>query len=539
MRKFLKAFVTFGAALLTFSPLAGSSIQLANAQEEQTLTLSVGSEPPSIDPALATDTTSGAIINNVFEGLTTRDAEGNPQPGMAESWEVSEDGLTYTFTLRDANWSNGDPVTANDFEYAWKRVLDPATGAQYASIMFVVEGAEAYNSGEGDVDSVGVTVVDEKTLEVQLALPSPYFEELIMHYTFMPVHQATVEGNEDWALDAGESYVTNGPFALESWNHNSDYVLVDSESYWDAENVSLDEVYVQIIESEATANSEWQAGTLDYLGAPYGTISLDAIDLYRQEDTLKTEPYAGIYWYKYNTTDEIVSNENIRKALGMAIDRQGLIDNVLKGEQGVALGYVPPTIEGFEEDRGYFVDADFEAAQEYLAAGLEELGLSDASELEIEISINTSEAHSTIAQFIQEGWRTNLGVNATIRNAEWQVYLEEMNNLQHQVGRMGWIADYNDANTFLDQFRTANSGNNDTGWENEEFKNLIDEAAAEQDTDARTQLLLDAEAVMMEEFPVIPIYYYTNNYVVKDNIENMKPDGLGNITLKHVSVTAE
>lgn len=539
MRKFLKAFVTFGAALLTFSPLAGSSIQLANAQEEQTLTLSVGSEPPSIDPALATDTTSGAIINNVFEGLTARDAEGNPQPGMAESWEVSEDGLTYTFTLRDANWSNGDPVTANDFEYAWKRVLDPATGAQYASIMFVVEGAEAYNSGEGDVDSVGVTAVDEKTLEVQLALPSPYFEELIMHYTFMPVHQATVEGNEDWALDAGESYVTNGPFALESWNHNSDYVLVDSESYWDAENVSLDEVYVQIIESEATANSEWQAGTLDYLGAPYGTISLDAIDLYRQEDTLKTEPYAGIYWYKYNTTDEIVSNENIRKALGMAIDRQGLIDNVLKGEQGVALGYVPPTIEGFEEDRGYFVDADFEAAQEYLAAGLEELGLSDASELEIEISINTSEAHSTIAQFIQEGWRTNLGVNATIRNAEWQVYLEEMNNLQHQVGRMGWIADYNDANTFLDQFRTANSGNNDTGWENEEFKNLIDEAAAEQDTDARTQLLLDAEAVMMEEFPVIPIYYYTNNYVVKDNIENMKPDGLGNITLKHISVTAE
>lgn len=539
MRKFLKAVVTMGAAILAFSPLAGSTAQFASAQEEQTLTLSVGSEPPSIDPALATDTTSGAIINNVFEGLTTRDPEGNPEPGMAESWEVSEDGLTYTFTLRDATWSNGDPVTANDFEYAWKRVLDPATGAQYASIMFVVEGAEAYNSGEGDVDSVGVTAIDEKTLEVKLALPSPYFEELIMHYTFMPVHQATAEGNGDWALDAGESYITNGPFALESWNHSSDYTLVASDSYWDAEAVNLDEVYVQIIESEATANSEWQAGTLDYLGAPYGTISLDAIDLYRQDESLQTVPYAGIYWYKYNTTDEVVSNENIRKALGTAIDRQSLIDNVLKGEQGVALGYVPPTIAGFEEDRGYFADADFEAAQEYLAAGLEELGLSDASELEVEISINTSEAHSTIAQFIQEGWRTNLGINATIRNAEWQVYLEEMNNLQHQIGRMGWIADYNDANTFLDQFRTADSGNNDTGWENEEFKNLIDQAAAEQDPATRTQILLDAEAVMMEAFPVIPIYYYTNNFVVKDNVEGMQPDGLGNITLKHVSVTAE
>lgn len=538
MRKFLKSALAIGAALLTLAPLANASVQLVGAQE-QVLTLSVGSEPPSIDPALATDTTSGAIINNVFEGLTTRDADGNPVAGMAESWEVSEDGLTYTFQLRDAVWNNGDPVTAGDFEYAWKRVLNPETGSQYASIIFVVEGAEAYNAGEAEVDAVGVKAIDDKTLEVKLALPTPYFEELIMHYTFMPVHQATVEANEEWALDAGEAYVSNGAFALEQWNHSSDYSLVPNETYWDAENVSLDRVDVQIIESEATANSEWQAGTLDYLGAPYGTVSLDAIDLYRQEEILQTEPYAGIYWYKMNTTDEALANVNIRKALGLAIDRQSLIDNVIKGEQTAALGYVPQTIAGFEDDRGYFEDANFEEAKEFLAIGLEELGLSDPEELNVEIAINTSEAHSAIAQFIQEGWRQNLGINATIRNSEWQVYLDELDNLQYQIGRLGWIADYNDANTFLDMYRTADAGNNDTGWENEAFKDLIDQAAAEQDLEARTELLIQAEAVMMEDFPVIPIYYYTNNFVVKDNIQGMKPDGLGNVTLKHVSVTAE
>ena len=202
------------------------------------------------------------------------------------------------------------------------------------------------------------------------------------------------------------------------------------------------------------------------------------------------------------------------------------------------MGYVPPTSAGFEEDRGYFADADYDAAKEYLATGLEELGMSDPSELTINISINTSEAHSTIAQFIQEGWAQNLGINAEIDNTEWQVYLERLDVLDFQVARMGWIADFNDASTFLDMYRTADAGNNDTGWENEEYKALIDQAAAEQDVDVRTDLLLQAEAIMIEEMPVIPLYYYTNLYVVHDHVENMLPDALGNINLKDVSISS-
>lgn len=539
MKKFLKKVVMLGAAVLAFGPVASLSTAMVSAQEEQVLNLAIGSEPPTIDPALATDSTSGAIIKNVFEGLTAMDNAGEVLPGAAESWEVSEDGLTYTFKLREGNtWSNGDPVTASDFEYAWKRVLNPETASQYASILYVVAGAEAYNSGEGEADAVGVTAVDDSTLEVTLANPTTYFLELTAFYTYMPVHQATVEADADWALDASDAYVTNGPFSLQEWAHSSHYVLVKNDSYWDVDNVSLDTVNVQIIEAESTANAEFQAGGIDYLGSPYSTVSLDAIDLYRANEELNVAPYAAIYWYKLNTTDEVMSNVNIRKALALAVDRQALVDNITKGGQLPAMGYVPPTSAGFEEDRGYFADADYDAAKEYLATGLEELGMSDPSELTINISINTSEAHSTIAQFIQEGWAQNLGINAEIDNTEWQVYLERLDVLDFQVARMGWIADFNDASTFLDMYRTADAGNNDTGWENEEYKALIDQAAAEQDVDVRTDLLLQAEAIMIEEMPVIPLYYYTNLYVVHDHVENMLPDALGNINLKDVSISS-
>lgn len=537
MKKFLRVLTLISLFLLSVAPFAQTT---ASAQDAATLNLSIGTEPPTLDPALATDSTSGSVIRNVFEGLTHNN-HGEIEPGVAESWEESEDGLTWTFTLREGTtWSNGDPVTANDFEYSWKRALNPETASQYASILYPIAGAEEYNSGEGEADAVGVTAVDDYTLEVTLNNPTPYFLELTSFYTYMPVHQATVDADATgWAAEAGETYVTNGPFTLETWNHNSDLVLAKNAEYWDAENVALETVNIQIIESEATANSEFQAGNLDYLGTPYGTVSLDAIDMYRANDELNTVPYAAIYWYKVNTTDEYMQNANLRKALALAIDRQGLVDNITKGEQLPALGLVPPTIEGFEEDRGYMQDAAFEEANEYLATAMEELGISDPSEITINISINDSEAHSTIAQYIQSGWATNLGINAEIDSTEWQVYLDRLNVLDYQVGRMGWIADFNDAISFLDMYRTADHGNNDTGWENEEYKNLIDGANAEADPAARTQMLLDAEAIIMEEMPVIPVYFYTSNYVIQDHVQNLEPDALGNVSLKDVTLSAE
>lgn len=528
----------FSGLFLTFVMMLGLAPQLVVGAQENTLNLAIASEPPTIDPALATDTTSGAIIDNVFEGLTDVTPEGEVIPALAESWDVSEDGLVYTFHLRDnAQWTNGDPVVAEDFVYGWMRVLNPETLSQRAEFMYSIEGAEAYNTGEGDAEDVAIQALDDYTFEVTLRSPTAYFDELVAMYTFLPVNPGVVDNNANWASDLSEDYVTNGPFVLSEWAHQSHLVLDKNDQYWDQDNVSLETVNIQIIESQATQSTEFMAGSLDYLGSPYGDISLDMIDVFRDEGILQTQPISAIYWYTINTTDPITQNVNIRKALGYAIDRQNIVDNITKGGQIPALGYVPTVIPGFEEDRGYFEDGDFDTAREYLEIGMEELGLSDPSEITINISINTSEAHSVIAQDIQEKWAQELGINATIDNTEWQVYLDKLTVLDYQVGRIGWTGKYNDATTYLDNYRTAEAGNNDTGWESEEYKDLLDQAAFELDPDARLELLLEAEAVMMEDMPMIPIYYYSNAFVQKDSVQGMDYDGVGRIELKNVTVS--
>lgn len=501
---------------------------------EKELDLLITSEPPSLHPQLASDTTSGAILESTFEGLTTM-VDGEPVLAAAEDYKLSDDLLTYTFTLRDAKWSNGEKVTAEDFAYAWKWALNPENASEYSTILYPIKGAEAYNNGEGTAEDVAINVIDEKTLEVTLNAPTPYFLELTAFKTFYPIHKATAEANPKWYTEA-DTYVSNGAFNLTTWNHSGDIVLEKSDTYWDTKNVDIDTVNIAMVESETTQMTMFDAGEIDFLGAPYGTISLDAIDRLKSEDKLNVSDMSSIYWYKFNTEDPVMQNENIRKALALAIDREGLISNVVKGEQEPALGIVPNSVEGFGDDEGYFKDADFEEAKKYLEAGLKELGLASAKDLEVKVSYNTSEAHSAIAQFIQQGWSSNLGITVKLDNSEWQVYLDKIGNGDYQIGRLGWGADYNDAYTFLEMYNSAENGNNQTGWSNDEYTALLNESITETDPAKRTEKLLAAEAVIMEEMPVAPIYYNTNLNVVSDEVENMAPDALGNINLKYVKV---
>lgn len=320
MVKIIVSFLLVGALL---------PANVASAQDEKILNVAVGSEPPSINPALGVDTVSGAVICNVFERLTRLDGDAVPQPAAAESWEVSEDGLTYTFKLReDAVWSDGSPVTANDFEYAWKTILNPETLAQSAGLFNVIEGAESYNVGEGNAEDVAINATDDYTLEVTLTKPIPYFLDLVSGQSFSPIPQAIAESNPEWASDAGESYVTNGPFVLTEWVHNGHVALSANPNYWDKENVHLDGVNIQVIESQSTANNAFQAGDIDYIGTPFTYVSLDSIDLYEANGQLNIQDLGSVYYYTVNTNDEVMSNVNIRKALASAIDRQGLIDNI-------------------------------------------------------------------------------------------------------------------------------------------------------------------------------------------------------------------
>lgn len=528
--------------LLVAFLVAGIFIPLANvdAQSEKILNVAIASEPPSIDPALGNENISGAVIRNTFERLTWLDPEGVPQPAAAESWEISEDGLTYTFTIREnTQWTNGEPVTAHDFDYSWKRTLNPETASQSAALFYIIKGAEAYNQGEAGVEEVAVQALDDYTLEVTLNSPVPYFLDLINGQAFSPVLQSVIESNPEWALEASELYVSNGPFKLSEWVHQGHIMLEKSDTYWDKENVHLDGVNMQIIESQATANRAFQAGDIDYVGNPFTYVSLDSIDLYEANNQLHIADEGSVYYYTMNLEDSTMSNLNLRQALALAIDRQGLVDNVLKGGEKPALGLVPPSIKGFEDKEAYFADNDPEAAREHLALALEELGLNEPSDLSLTIKFNTSEAHSAVAQYIQNSWIQNLGINIELSNTEWQVHLDNLANKDYQVARLGWSSRYNDGTSLLNMYLTPETGNNYTGWDSDEYRELIKKADNELDVDKRIELLKEAEALFIADLPLIPIYYYSNPYVVQEHVQNMVPDALGHVNLKPVDLVID
>ena len=504
---------------------------------DQSLNINIKSEPPSLHPGTSSDTTSSAVLDQVFEGLTRINLEGEPEEAMAESIEVSDDGLTYTFKIReDATWSNGDPVTAEDFEFAWKWVLDPENAdTDYAYQLYPIKGAEDAKENGASLDDVGITVEDEKTLVVELEQPTDYFLELTAFYTYYPLNKNVAGENDKWALDAGEDYVTNGPFTLVEWSHNDRVILEKNEDYWDAENVHLETITMHMIEDESTALQMYENGELDWIGDPVDSIPLAAIDTMKDAGELNISDRAALYYYTLNHDDEVLQNANIRKALALSINRQALIDNVTKSEEKPAMALVPPSM--FEEnEEGYFADNDVDQAKQYLEEGLEELGLDELPT--IKLSYNTDEGHAAIAQAVQDMWSKELGIEVELNNEEWNVYLDSLGSGDYQVGRIGWIADFNDAINFLEIFETV-GGNNYTNWENEEFQDLLKQSRAELDSDKRQEILKEAEELFMEELPIIPIYFYTNTYAAKDNVKGIEALPVGGFNLKWGYITEE
>jgi oligopeptide transport system substrate-binding protein len=498
----------------------------------QNLRVNINSEPPALHPGLAADATSGGVLLQTFEGLTRSGKDGKPENAMAEEITTSDDLKTYTFKLRDAKWTNGDPVTAEDFVYAWKWALDPANQASYAYQLYYIKGAQAANTGEGSVDAVGVKAVDEKTLEVTLENPTPYFLELTAFYTYFPVNHTVATANPNWHTEAGENYVSNGPFKMTEWSHQDKIVLEKNADYWDAETVKLETVEMYMINDPNTELSMYDNGELDRAGSPFGTLPTDALPQLKESGDLVVKPIAGTYWYKFQTENGPLKNKNIRKALAYSINRKAIVENITQGGQIPAMAAVPPSMIA-ENEQGYFADADIEKAKEFLQTGLQELGLKDVSELgPITLSYNTSEAHQKIAQAVQDMWKTELGVEVTLDNAEWAVYIDKLHKGDYMVGRMGWLGDFNDPINFLELYREKNGGNNDTLWENAEFKKLLDDSQKETDPEARVQMLKDAEAILMDEMPIAPIYFYTNVWVEKENLKDVVVSGLGDVQLK-------
>jgi oligopeptide transport system substrate-binding protein len=498
----------------------------------QELSININTEPFSLHPGLANDNTSGSVLRQTFDGLTRIDAEGKPQPAVAKEIKTSDDLTTYTFKLRDTKWTNGDPVTAEDFVYAWKWALDPANQSQYAYQLYYIKGAEAINTGGAAVDTLGVKAVDAKTLEVTLENPTPYFLELTSFYTYYPVNSKVAKANPNWYTEAGDNYTSNGPFKMTEWSHSDKIVLEKNESYWDADAVKLTKVEMSMINDPNTELSMFDNGELQWAGAPFGTLPTDALPNLKADGKLEVKAIAGTYWYKFQTEKPPLNNVNIRKALSYAINRKAIVENIAQGGQIPAMAAVPPSMFP-ENEKGYYKDADVKKAKELLEKGIKELGYKDVSELPpIAISYNTSEAHQKIAQAVQDMWKKELGVEVTLNNAEWAVYIEKLHSGDYQVGRMGWLGDFNDPINFLELYRDKDGGNNDTKWENAEFKKLLNDSQKEKDAKKRIQMLKDAEKIFIDEMPVAPIYFYTDAWVQADNLKGVVVSGLGDAQLK-------
>jgi oligopeptide transport system substrate-binding protein len=496
------------------------------AAQEMRVNLGSG-EPSTLDPGLAEDIPSMSIARAAFDGLLRLGVDGQIKEAVAEKYEVSPDGLTYTFHLRDSKWSNGDPVTAHDFEYAWKRVLNPETASGYAYQLYYLKNGEAYNAGKAKAEDVGVKATDDKTLVVTLENPAPFFPQLVASVTYFPVNKKVVEANKNWA-GSPESYVGNGPFVLKKWEHKSVIELEKNENYWDKDTVKLSKLTFNMIEDPNTELSMFEKGDLDWAGSPLGDLPLDAMDALKDSGKMQTQATAGTYWYIFNTKKPPFTNKKIRQAFAYAVNRQEITDNVVQYKSAPALGILPPTM-ALKPD-GYFKDGDVETAKKLLAEGMKELGISKLPE--ITISYNTSEVHQRIATVIQDQWRKAFGIEVKLVNKENKVHREDMKAGNFMIGRGSWIGDFNDPINFLEVFK---GGLNTSKWENKEYLDLLAKSAKEGDVEKRKEILKQADAIVMDEMPALPIYYYTYAWVKQDSVKDVVIDALGFIDFKYAS----
>ncbi|PJE26851.1 oligopeptide transport system substrate-binding protein [Pseudooceanicola antarcticus] len=517
------------AALLSGTALSG--VQAATHPEtgqelaaDQTFTYRLLDDVSSFDPQIVEDVDGANVVRDLFEGLMNQDEDGNLVPGVATGYELSDDKMTYTFTLRDnAVWSNGDPVVAGDFVFGWRRAADPATASPYQWFveLMSIENASEVIAGDLAPEELGVSAPDDHTLVVKLTTPLPYFPQMTTHSTTFPAPQKVIEEfGAEWTKP--ENIVSNGAYVLTEYKPGERIVRERNETYWDNENTILDKTVGLIINDENVALTRYLAGELDRTDVPAG-----------QYPRLKEEypdeaisfPRLCNYYYTFNLSDsgpEAFKDPMVRKALSLAVDRKIITENVMAGGQPEAYSFTPEAVAGFtppSSDMVNMTQAERDAKAKELLA---EAGYGADNPLSFEMVYNTSEAHEKVAVVLSQMWKQKLGVEATLANMEWKVFLEERGNQNFDLARGAWCGDYNEASTFLDLITTP-SGYNDGKFSNAEYDQLITDAKTAEDT---TPLYTRAEEIIAEETPVIPIYHYAGVYMMDSDVGNWPVDNV-------------
>jgi oligopeptide transport system substrate-binding protein len=481
--------------------------------QEQVLRIGNGAEPGSLDVHLCEGVTCSAILRDLYEGLVSEAENGDLVPGAARDWHVSDDGLTYTFYLReDAIWSNGDPVTAYDWEYSLKRSIDPKTMSSYGFILYPIKNAREIATGEIDADSLAVQAVNDYTFEITLGSPTPYFLGLLTHSQSYAVNRLSVEehGSEH---TRPLSMVSNGAYVLDEWVVQSHIKVVRNNNYWDNENTVIDEVWYYPTEDKTGELSRYRANELD-ITSSVPTAQMNWIRDNLDGDLIST-PYLGVYYFGFNLlTEPFKDNLSLRKALSLAINRNIITDQVMNGGQIPAYGWIPP-VGGYEQQSMTEASWTQDAREDEAKRLYNKAGYSEDNPLSVEIMYNTSQDHRRLAIAISAMWRQLLGVETTLVNQEWKVFLDTRRAKQDtEVFRGGWIGDYNDAYTFAELLQ-CNTGLNDQGYCNARYDELVKLAANETNLMARAEMLQEAERIMLNDMPILPIYFYVSNYLLK------------------------
>ena len=544
----IKTFLTWNRSkrIFCYYPLLGVYLFLLGscsapsnvekAIDEKILHFGLGSEPQYLDPHLANSVSAHNVIIALIEGLVSEDPKTlKPVPGVAEKWDISEDGLVYTFHLRkNAKWSNGDPVTAHDFVYSYKRILNPELASQYASMLHGLKNAREYHE-EGlswDEAKVGATAIDDYTLQLTLENPTPYFLELLNHYSWFPAHPPTIEkfgafGKQGTAWTRPGNYVGNGPFTLSDHKVNSVIEVKKNPLYWDAQTVSLEGIRFYPIESADTEERAFHSGFLHLTQ----TVSPDRIDFLKENhpDLIHFESYLGTYFYRFNVEEPPFDDVRVRLAFNLATDRQAIVEKVTKGGQLPARCFTPPGTGGFSPESRFRFDPQKAKSliQEYLTEkGLESLP-------KIELKYNTSEGHKKVAEALQGMWKNHLGAEIQLLNMEWKVFLSTIAKRDFSLARAGWIGDYVDANTFLHMWRTGD-GHNNTGWSSTRYDELLELAAQESDTEKRFSYFEECEKLIAENAPILPIYFYVHVTLRSPTVKGWHPTLLDHHPYKYV-----
>jgi ABC-type oligopeptide transport system substrate-binding subunit len=521
------------AALAVLAVGCGSSDSDAggngNGVVDQVININWGAEPPSLDPGLATDTTSGDVITNIMDPLVKLDKNLEPVPNLAKSWTVSKDGTTVTFTLRDdGKWTNGDPVTAQDFEFSWKRTISPELAADYAYQFFGIVGASEYNACKSNCDAlrdkVGVKALDDHTLQVKLTSPQPWFVQQVAHQSFLAVHPATVEKfGRKWTDP--KNIVTDGPFKLARWDHDSRLDLVKWDGWRNADQVKLKRINGSMITEGTTALRAFEAGELDTSGQ-----GLPPVDLPRLKETPEYAQYPGLGTYYYGLNVKTVPDVNQRRAMALAIDRQTIIDNIAQGDQTPSNGFTPKGMPGFDtltaKSPWLPAHGDIDKAKQLMAKV-------KSPQKDVTLLINNAPGHKEIAVAVQSMWQ-KLGLDVTISQQDWAQYLQFLGpppDPSMDAFRLGWIADYVDAMNFLELWKCG-SGNNNTNFCDPSYDKLVEQARKTPDNAQRFGIYKQLEDKLVGKdgaMPIVPIYWYTfvqlERTSIKDSL-NVSPLGL-------------